>query len=178
MRIVVSGTHASGKSTLIADFVLRHPEFEELPDPFELLDDASDGPSAAMFSAQLRLSADRLIDENAPDLIAERGPLDFLAYLLAWTELSGGALRRQVREQAIALVVEAMRAVDVLIVLPLTAREAIHVSADEHLELREAMNDVLLELVDDPDVVGERVVVHEITGTPTERVAAVEALLR
>ena len=32
MRIVVSGTHASGKSTLISDFALRHPEFTVLPD--------------------------------------------------------------------------------------------------------------------------------------------------
>ena len=40
MRIVVSGTHASGKSTLISDFALRHPEFVVLPDPFEALDDA------------------------------------------------------------------------------------------------------------------------------------------
>ncbi|UUE20380.1 ATP-binding protein [Microbacterium sp. J1-1] len=27
MRIVVSGTHASGKSTLIADFLAAHPDF-------------------------------------------------------------------------------------------------------------------------------------------------------
>ena len=176
MRIVVSGTHASGKSTLIADVALRHPEWEVLPDPFELLDDASDGPSAAIFAAQLRLSADRLIDETAPDLIAERGPLDFLAYLLAWAELSGGDLDEQVREQAAALTVAAMRTVDVLVVLPLAARDAIHVSADEHLELRAAMNDVLLELLDDPELVGDHLLVREITGTPAERVAAVEAL--
>ena len=31
MRIVVSGTHASGKSTLIADFCATHPEFAHLP---------------------------------------------------------------------------------------------------------------------------------------------------
>jgi predicted ATPase len=178
VRIVVSGTHASGKSTLIADVALRHPGWDVLPDPFELLDDASDGPSAAMFAAQLRLSADRLIDETSTDVIAERGPLDFLAYLVAWAELSGSALDQQVRQQATALVVAAMRTVDVLVVLPLAARDAIHVSADEHLELREAMNDVLLEMVDDPELIGDHLLVREITGTPAERVAAVEALLR
>ena len=36
MRIVISGTHASGKSTLIADFASRRPEFEVFPDPYEL----------------------------------------------------------------------------------------------------------------------------------------------
>lgn len=178
MRIVVSGTHASGKSTLISDFALRHPGFTVLPDPFELLDDASDSPSAAMFTAQLRLSADRLTEETATDVIAERGPLDFLAYLLALAELLGRPLDNGIREQAIALVVAAMRTVDVLVVLPLAARDPIHVSDDEHLELRETMNDVLLELVDDPDLVGGHLLVREITGTPEERVAAVEALLR
>lgn len=32
MRIVVSGTHASGKSTLVSDFAVRHPDFVVLPD--------------------------------------------------------------------------------------------------------------------------------------------------
>ena len=178
MRIVVSGTHASGKSTLIADFALRHPGFTVLPDPFELLDDAADSPSAAMFTAQLRLSADRLTEETATDVIAERGPLDFLAYLLALAELSGRALDDGIRERATARVVAAMRTVDVLVVLPLTARDPIHVSDDEHLELRETMNDVLLDLIDDPDLVGGHLLVREITGTPEERVAAVEDLLR
>ncbi|MFC4138171.1 MULTISPECIES: hypothetical protein [unclassified Microbacterium] len=35
MRIVVSGTHASGKSTLIDAFAAEHPEYRVLPDPFE-----------------------------------------------------------------------------------------------------------------------------------------------
>ncbi|WP_417555848.1 hypothetical protein [Microbacterium sp.] len=61
MRIVVSGTHASGKSTLISDFALRHPGFTVLPDPFELLDEASDAPGAAM------LSLGELIDD--PDIV-------------------------------------------------------------------------------------------------------------
>ena len=34
MRIVVSGTHASGKSTLIADFLAARPEYLSLGDPF------------------------------------------------------------------------------------------------------------------------------------------------
>ena len=37
MRIVVSGTHASGKSTLIADFLGLYPGVDHLPDPFEVL---------------------------------------------------------------------------------------------------------------------------------------------
>ena len=66
MRIVVSGTHASGKSTLISDFVQRHPEYEVLPDPFELMDESWDAPSAALFAAQLSVAAARLAPSASP----------------------------------------------------------------------------------------------------------------
>lgn len=177
VRIVVSGTHASGKSTLISDFSLRHPDYTVLPDPFELLDESADVPSAGVFASQLHLTADRLTEEHPEkDLIAERGPLDFLAYLLALADLTGRPLDAGTLERATTRTAEALRAVDVLIVLPLTGRDPIHVSTDEHLELRVAMNDVLLELLDDQDVIGEDVTVVEVAGTPAERLAAVEAL--
>ena len=40
MRIVVSGTHASGKTTLIDDFVAAHGDFERWDDPFAFVDGA------------------------------------------------------------------------------------------------------------------------------------------
>lgn len=173
MRIVVSGTHASGKSTLISDFALRHPGFTVLPDPFELVEEDGDVPNAELFAAQLRISADRLLDQtHGTHLIAERGPLDFLAYLLAWADLSGTQLNAGFLDRAAALTAEALRAVDLLVVLPLTASDPIFVGDDEYLDLREAMNDVLLDLLDDPDLIGDRLRVEEITGTPEARLAA------
>ena len=171
MRIVVSGTHASGKSTLIADFRLRHPEFALLPDPFELLDEAGDAPSGALFGAQLRISADRLRDETTGDVIAERGPVDFLAYLLALDDLGGHGLGREALAHAISLTRSAMSRVDLLVVLPLSARDAIPVGEEEHLELRQSMKERLLDLVDDPDVVGDGMVVAEVSGPPDVRLA-------
>lgn len=178
MRIVVSGTHASGKSTLLSDFARRHPEFTVLPDPFELLDEAGDVPSEGLFASQLRIAAERLTGEShGTHVIAERGPLDFLAYLLALAELTARPLDEGFLERATARTAEAQRTVDLLVVLPLTATDQIYVGADEHLELRETMNDLLLELIDDPDIIGERVMVAEITGTPGSRLAALEALI-
>ncbi|MFZ4896258.1 hypothetical protein ACL9RL_17585 [Plantibacter sp. Mn2098] len=173
----MSGTHASGKSTLVSDFALRHPEFTVLPDPFELVDETWDTPSAGLFAAQLRLSATRLSPEESPGkLIAERGPIDFLAYLLALDELSGMSGSDEILERSSAITLEALEHVDLLVVLPLTARDAIVPDADEHLALRDTMNDVLLELIDDPDVVGEHLEVVEIIGDRDRRLAALEAL--
>ncbi|GAA2975770.1 putative ATPase [Microbacterium terrae] len=178
MRIVVSGTHASGKSTLISDFAVRHPEFTVLPDPFELVDESWDAPDAALFAAQLRISAARLDPaESDGRLIAERGPIDFLAYLLALDDLTGISGSRDLVERASAITREALNHVDLLVVLPLTAADGIVAGADEHPALRDAMNDVLLDLIEDPYVVGDEADVVEITGDRSRRLAALEALV-
>lgn len=178
MRIVVSGTHASGKSTLISDFARRHPEYEVLPDPFELMDESRDAPSAALFAAQLRVAADRLDPaETSADLIAERGPLDFLAYLLALDNLTGSSSSSELLERSTSLTAEALARIDLLVVLPLTAGDAIAVGADEGLALRDEMNDVLLELIDDSVFTGPGLTVVEIVGDRMTRLAELEALV-
>lgn len=177
MRIVVSGTHASGKSTLVSDFALAHPEFAVLPDPFELIDEAWDAPSAAMIAAQLRVSADRLLDrEHGERFIAERGPIDFLAYLLALAEVTGRAADDELIDRASSMTADVLGEVDLLVVLPLSAGDPIEVGPEEDLELRETMDLMLLELLDDPDLVGDRLRVAEITGDPGSRLAALEVL--
>jgi hypothetical protein len=178
VRIVVCGTHASGKSTLVADFAARHPRFAVLSDPFGLLDEAWDAPGPALFTAQLKVSAARLHpDETASPFIAERGPIDFLAYLLAWEELTGAEVPRDLLERLIEETRDAMARVDVLVVLPLTPADEIFVHAEEDLALREAMNDILLDLVADDGVTGGHSDVVEITGDRDRRLAALEAVV-
>jgi predicted ATPase len=175
LRVVVSGTHASGKSTLIADFAERHPEFAVLPDPFESLDENLDAVSPALFAAQLRVAAQRLSPGESPEpLVAERGPIDFLAYLDALDELGVAAIAREVRDRAVAMTRDALEHVDLLVVLPLDEAHPIAVGADEDPALRDAMDEALRDLVDDPDVVGDRLVVIEITGDRAQRLAAME----
>jgi hypothetical protein len=177
MRIVISGTHASGKSTLVSDFALRHPEFAVLPDPFDLVDELWDSPNASSFATQLRISADRLDPREWPgNLIAERGPIDFLAYLLALEELTGPSSSRQLLERSTEITREALIHVDLLVVLPLTATDPIEVGIDEHPELRDTMNDILLDLIGDSDLIGQGLKVAEITGDRDRRLAALEAL--
>lgn len=177
MRVVVSGTHASGKSTLIADFVAARPEYSALHDPFELVDEAFDGASAGSFFAQLQVAGARLLELSpGASVIAERGPLDFMAYLAALDELgrsdrAAGLLRRGAEQTLLA-----MQHVDLLVLLPLRPADGIQVPDSEDPELRDAMNDALLELADDPDLVGD-VAVLEIVGDREQRLARLLAAL-
>lgn len=173
MRIVVSGTHASGKSTLIADFAAAHPGYRVLPDPFELLDEATEADSAA-FVAQLRLSAARLTRlAPADDVIAERGPLDFLAYLDALDALGRSGRASDLVRAGADATREAMARVDLLVVL---APVGIGVPAEEDPALRAAMDDALREFADDPDLTGGARVI-ELSGSPEQRLRGLEAAL-
>jgi hypothetical protein len=174
MRVVVSGTHATGKSTLIGGFASAHPDWVMLPDPFEDVDAAADEPDAGTFFTQLRLSAARLEEDERRSVIAERGPVDFLAYLDALSSLGRPTRSAELFRRGIPIAARAMRSVDLLIVVPLEARR-IDVD-DEDPVLREAMDAALLDLVDDPDVIGDAVVV-EIAGDPASRLAQLESAI-
>ncbi len=182
MRIVVSGTHASGKSTLVSDVAIALG-YAQLPDPYELVvDDEDDPAAAASFVRQLLVAAERLVAlDRGADIVAERGPVDLLAYLEALAELDrpsvGPDLTTRLRDTA----AEAMAHVDLLVVVPLDPRDGITVPDDEDPDLREAMDARLLDLCDDEDLVGSTVRVVEVAGSPDARLdqvlAAVAALV-
>lgn len=168
MRIAVSGSHCSGKTTLVEDFLQRHPEYTHEPEPYELAEargaDFSADLTAADVWQQLEISVERLSSYAlGSNVIAERSPIDFLAYLEALQALMLDSARELARR--------GMEHVDLLIVLPLG--DDIEAPEDEDPELRDAMNASLLEIVDGDLPPGVRCV--EITGTPRERLAALES---
>lgn len=173
MRVVVSGTHGSGKSTLIGDFVGQHPTWQVLPDPYEYIDGADEMPDATAFFQQLRITAHRQLEPSNDSSIAERGPVDFLAYLQALETLGRPGRADDLLERGWVIASHAMVGVDLLVLLPLTENDKIELSEDEDLELREAMNLALLELADDPGLVGEARVL-ELAGSRKHRLAQLE----
>lgn len=178
MRIVVSGTHASGKSTLVSDLAatLGCPA---LPDPFELVDDDLDPAGAASFVAQLDVAAERLVElPHSADVVAERGPVDLLAYLAALSDLGRPSVGPVVLGRLRASTAAAMTHVDLLVVLPLDPAAGIRVPEDEDPGLRDAMDARLLDLVDDDELVGPATTVVEVAGGPEERLAQALAALR
>lgn len=179
MRIVVSGTHATGKSTLAADLRAVLPGYSLLEDPWELVADELEPGSASSFVEQLHLAADRLLELGPQDdVVAERGPLDLLAYLAALRELGRPGVSDEATASLRSLTARASAHVDLLVVLPLDAVRGLHVPAEEDLALRTAADTCLLDLVADDDLVPATVDVLEVAGTPGERVASVLAALR
>src|ERR1051325_3706236 len=118
MRIAVSGTHGVGKSTLIDEFLGKHPEFVHEPEPYTVLveslgEEFSDKPNVEDFFRQLEFNIDRL-GQHAPGekVIYERCPIDFLAYI--------DALEPREVEALLNPVSKAMQNLDLIVYLPLT----------------------------------------------------------
>ena len=120
MRIAISGTHGVGKSTLIDEFLRRHPEFAHEPEPYTILvedlaEEFSAQPCVEDFRRQLDFNIDRLQQHTANEnVIYERCPVDFLAYIHAFDRKGAEALLERASD--------AMQHLDLIVYLPLDER--------------------------------------------------------
>ena len=132
MRIAVSGTHGVGKSTLIDAFLQKHPEFVHEPEPYTVLvedlgEKFSAEPCVEDFLRQLEFNIDRLKQHAANEnVIYERCPVDFLAYIHALDPQTAEALRESVSD--------AMQHLDLIVYLPLET------TTDEFPKLQRAVD--------------------------------------
>ncbi|HYN66472.1 MAG TPA: hypothetical protein VES93_06250 [Ornithinibacter sp.] len=150
--------------------------YAQLPDPFELVDDDDDPAGAASFVRQLVVAAERLGGPDArADVVAERGPVDLLAYLEALTDLGRPSVGPDLMARLRATTARAMARVDLLVVVPLHPGDGITVPDDEDPELREAMDGRLLDLCDDDELVTSVGRVLEVAGSPESRLEQVLA---
>jgi hypothetical protein len=89
MRVAVSGSHSTGKSTLIAAFLAERPEYAHEPEAFETLADdidltSGEGPSPEGLQALLESTANAVaVHPPGTSVIHERSPVDYLAYAAA-----------------------------------------------------------------------------------------------
>ena len=86
MCIAVTGTHGSGKTTLIDDFIAAYPGYEHEQEPYWALAQQgtpfADGATSADLEEQLDQSCAIILASAAsPDIVYDRCPLDFIAYL-------------------------------------------------------------------------------------------------
>lgn len=183
VRIAISGTHCSGKTTLAEDFVAAHRDYLHEPEPYEWLADAygealSDEPTPDDFFRQLELSVERLGSYGPGSrVVAERSPVDFLAYMLALSDLGRAGRDCELVGSAAELVAAGIANVDLLVLLPLNRRDGIVVAEGEDAALRNAMNDRLVDIItaDEYALFGSGSLrIIEIQGTRDQRLRLLE----
>lgn len=173
MRIAISGTHFSGKSTLIATLLKQFPEFTSLDEPYLLMEEQgyefSDPPSTEDFEQQLEFSV-KSITESGNNTFFDRSPLDCLAYALALGEVDV--------ESWIHKMDSAIQLLDLIIFLPIEDRDRIPIPVSEDLKLRKKVDENLQEiLLNDSLEILKDVEVIEIVGSLEKRVGMVKAKL-
>jgi len=89
MRIAISGTHFTGKSTLVEDLIRLMPEYESVEEPYYLLEEEGyqfpETPLLEDYEKQLSRSI-QLLKNRQQNIIFDRCPLDFIAYSLSVTD--------------------------------------------------------------------------------------------
>lgn len=134
MRIAFSGAHRCGKSTLLESVGERVEGYRVVDEPYAQLEE--DGyefahpPSLDDFVEQLRCSL-ALLEDDAPNLLFDRCPVDFLGYLLAHPDAASFDIdewKEQVRSS--------VRTLDVIVFVPIEHADRIQVSSSEDSVLR------------------------------------------
>jgi len=176
MRIAISGSHRTGKSTLLAELAALLPTYTSVEEPYHLLEEEgyefSFPPSVEDFEAQLERWFE-VSGEAGDDTLFDRCPLDLLAYLAVHEGAEAFDL-----DEWLPRVQEAVEALDLVVFVPIEARDRIVFSeSDDDDETRAAVDEQLRELlVDDRHELGPRVI--EVTGDPASRAESVLRALR
>ena len=187
MRVAISGTHCCGKSTLIDQFLLAHPDFTHEPEPYTLLEEGygevfAAEPSSDDFYRQLEFNLDRLRRyQSGQRVIFERSPVDFLAYMLALNDVRRGEGTTRLIGRSLGMVMEAIELLDLIVFLPLNDEDDNVMSDWEDPELRGAVNRRLEGIFNDDDYnlfTSHSPEVLEAKGSTAQRLRMLESALR
>jgi predicted ATPase len=175
MRIAVSGSHVTGKSTLVAALSEALPHYLTIEEPYTLLLEEgyefAESPSLEDFELQLERSIESL-DAAEPDIIFDRCPADILGYLLSHADTEAFDLSPWLPRVQVA-----MKKLDLVVFLPVEEPDRIALPLSEDAAYRqrvdEKLKDIIRENAFDLDVD-----VLEVTGSTKTRVDRVLAYLR
>ena len=174
MRIAVSGSHGTGKSTLIAELTRSLPNYLSVEEPYyTLLNDGhefADVPTPDDFELLALSSCASLTNMTEADVLFDRGPLDYWAYLMA--DRTHIAFRKALFDE----ITRAIGRLDLVVFVPIENPDRINVDASEGLRQRRRVDALLREFLVD-DSLGLGVPALEVTGAPTERARQVLAYI-
>lgn len=171
MRIAVSGTHRTGKSTLVEDLAEQLRGYRVVDEPYRLLEEEgyefSDPPALEDWVEQLRRSIEELEGDLSPDLLLDRCPLDLLAYAQAHEDRDALDL-----DEWMPRIREATETLDLVLFVPIEHPDRIPVGPGEDPALRTSVNRELSSMLEE-DSLGLGLEVVTVIGSRKERVAQV-----
>jgi predicted ATPase len=175
LRLAISGSHATGKSTLAAELRTALAGYTFVEEAyFHLLEEGHEfraKPTTDDIASQLRRSIDLIGSTSDPNVVFERCPVDYLAYLAA-LRADTDTLRYWFQESR-----EALATLDALIFVPVERPDRIAVGSDDQPKLRNAVDRQLRDgLLEDSWDLG--LTVHECHGSPATRAAQVLSIIR
>jgi hypothetical protein len=175
MRVGISGTHGTGKTTLAEALCAHLPGHVAADEPYyQLVDEGYEfgsPPPLEDYRAMLAYSVRSMTQADSDAVIFDRTPLDYLAYLAAAGADPAG-------EASPAGLRNAFARLDLLVITPITPETERLLPPPELPELRAQVNHALLDLVyDDPLNAWEGIPVLELSGPLDGRLAAVLAAL-
>jgi len=185
MRIAVSGTHCTGKSTLIGHFLHAHPDFVHEPEPYTVLQDDygevfSAEPCADDLYRQLEFNIGRLRSHRVGErVIFERCPVDFVGYLLALDDLGRESNKRLI-EESLGLANQTIALLDLIVFLPLDDMDFKVMGESEDQELRRVVDHRLTGILcdDEFDLFKQgKPMVIESRGSTSDRLRTLEGIL-
>jgi predicted ATPase len=172
MRIAISGTHFSGKSSLVQALSEALPQYTTVEEPYHLLQEEgyefAELPSIEDFELQLERAIENL-DETLPNVIFDRCPADILGYLLSHADAEVFNL-----EEWLPRVQTAIKKLDLVVFLPIEEPDRIVLPRSQDAAYRQRVDEKLREVILD-DIFDFEVDVLEVSGNPKTRVERVLA---
>lgn len=181
MRIAVTGTHGSGKTTLIDDFIAVQRAHESVPEPYWLLDQQgvpfANGATVDDLEEQFVASCRLILNHGGDrDVIFDRCPLDFLAYLEVVSASEGFEWLPSSRQ--LMDVSKALATLDMVVFVPLTSPDDIPIRI-ELPRLRSRVDRRLKTMLreDDLGLLHDGPRILEVTGPRAQRVEMITSVL-
>ena len=183
MFIAISGTHGSGKSSLVEAFLASHPEYFYEAEPYEVLEELhgetfSAEPSSEDFFIQLEFSESSIKAHSDDELVLfERCPLDYIAYMRALVDLKRETSNFNLLERSIDLAKGVIDRLDLIAYLPADETEN-EIPEEEDLELRTAMDRNLAAILLKDDLrifTGPKPIILELNGSVLQRLQVLES---
>lgn len=127
MRIAISGSHSLGKSTVVNDWVAKHPHFVREEEPYRVL--GLFGPYEILFreastklhnGIQMYYNIGRInrYSEHTDDVIFDRAPVDYIAYSQYTANQGTTDINDAFVESIVPVVRESLDHLDILAFVP------------------------------------------------------------